>query len=239
MDCPCVGLAGKNTGAILLLLGLFLSLVGSVFTVMGWLDSASGTSMDWNKLLGPIILSVGGTFMLVSVCSFGMCPCLPYRLTGERAEEEEVAEEQRAASEVRPRDPAATTTGHSFVFNGVQHPMVFQCATVAAQSNPPPYDSLTPQHHQQHQQHPVGETQAGDPVLGLHRAGPPPPCFYHQFPGENPAFTTEDGFPLGCSHALTSQTRSRVQDGQQGEEKDESTTWPPPPPAYKDIYRPA
>ncbi|CAL8387656.1 unnamed protein product [Boreogadus saida] len=217
---PLTGLVGEKTRGVFLLLGIFLCLMGSVFTITGCLEH-NDHHLEWEGLLGPIMLSVGGVFMLISTCSFRMFPCLLYRLTGERAEVEEAAEEHRGAAEL------------SFVFNGVQPPVVFHCA---AQFSPPPYDSLAPpqQHHhhqlyQHHQLHPVGDR------------GPPPPCFHHLFPVENAAFTSEDGFPLGRGRALTRPTRSRVQDGQQGEEKDEdnSSTCSPPPPAYEDIYPPA
>ncbi|CAL8387654.1 unnamed protein product [Boreogadus saida] len=146
-------------------------------------------------------------------------PAVP--ANGERAEVEEAAEEHRGAAEL------------SFVFNGVQPPVVFHCA---AQFSPPPYDSLAPpqQHHhhqlyQHHQLHPVGDR------------GPPPPCFHHLFPLRERSLHLRGRLPLGRGRALTRPTRSRVQDGQQGEEKDEdnSSTCSPPPPAYEDIYPPA
>ncbi|XP_059906410.1 transmembrane protein 174 [Gadus macrocephalus] len=228
--CPHTGLVGEKTRGVFLLLGVFLCLMGSVFTITGCLErpgeGGGDHPLEWESLLGPIMLSAGGVFMLIRTCSFRMFPCLPHRLTGERAEEEEAAAEHRGAAEL------------SFVFNGVQPPVVFHCA---AQFSPPPYDSLAPppppqqqqQHHHQlyrHRQlHPVGDR------------GPPPPCFHHLFPVENAAFTSEDGFPLGRGRALTRPARSRVLDGQQGEEKDEdnSSTCSPPPPAYEDIYPPA
>ncbi|XP_030210822.1 transmembrane protein 174 [Gadus morhua] len=222
--CPLTGLVGEKTRGVFLLLGIFLCLMGSVFTITGCLEH-NDHHLEWESLLGPIMLSVGGVFMLISTCSFRMFPCLLYRLTGERAEEEqEAAEEHRGAAEL------------SFVFNGVQPPVVFHCA---AQFSPPPYDSLAPPPQQQQQHHP--QLYQHRPLHPVGNRGPPPPRFHHLFPVENAAFTSEDGFPLGRGRALTRPARSRVQDGQQGEEKDEdnSSTCSPPPPAYEDIYPPA
>uniref|UniRef100_A0A3B4AWQ7 Uncharacterized protein n=1 Tax=Periophthalmus magnuspinnatus TaxID=409849 RepID=A0A3B4AWQ7_9GOBI len=55
----------KNSAA-LMFSGIFLGLVGT----LGWQEYNSNTTFDGTPLLGPVLSSVGGTFMLTSVCKF-------------------------------------------------------------------------------------------------------------------------------------------------------------------------
>ncbi|XP_041707599.1 transmembrane protein 174 [Coregonus clupeaformis] len=66
---------GENTGATLLFSGIFMDLVRMTFAVMGWHKYDVSRSFEWTQLLGPILLSVGGTFILISVCMFRMLSC--------------------------------------------------------------------------------------------------------------------------------------------------------------------
>lgn len=118
---------GEKIGAALLFSGLFLSLFGTTCTILGWLNYQESLTFEWTQLLGPVLLSVGGTFILTSVCKFGLLSCLPCRHW-----EEEVA------------TPAMeqTTTGQSFVFNAINHPIMFHGST-AVLCIPPPYNFVT------------------------------------------------------------------------------------------------
>ncbi|NWU33615.1 TM174 protein, partial [Hylia prasina] len=112
---------GDKAGTTLLFSGVFLGLVGITFTVMGWIKYDGITHLEWTQLLGPILLSVGVTFILIAVCKFNMLTCKPCK---ER--EENASEPDQAAS------------GQSFVFTGINQPITFHGATVV-QYIPPPY----------------------------------------------------------------------------------------------------
>ncbi|NXV55340.1 transmembrane protein 174 [Molothrus aeneus] len=114
---------GDKAGTTLLFSGVFLGLVGITFTVMGWIKYDGITHLEWTQLLGPILLSVGVTFILIAVCKFNMLTCKPCK---ER--EENTSELDQAAS------------GQSFVFTGINQPITFHGATVV-QYIPPPYPS--------------------------------------------------------------------------------------------------
>uniref|UniRef100_A0A8C1M1M4 Transmembrane protein 174 n=1 Tax=Cyprinus carpio TaxID=7962 RepID=A0A8C1M1M4_CYPCA len=58
---------GDKAGATLLLSGVFLGLVGMTFTAMGWTNYNVSHNYEWTQLLWLSLLSVGGTFMLISI----------------------------------------------------------------------------------------------------------------------------------------------------------------------------
>uniref|UniRef100_A0A8C7TJQ6 Transmembrane protein 174 n=1 Tax=Oncorhynchus mykiss TaxID=8022 RepID=A0A8C7TJQ6_ONCMY len=119
---------GEKTGATLLFSGIFLDLVGMTFKVMGWLKYNVSRSFEWTQLLDPILLSVGGTFILISICMFRILSC---RVCKPKDRGEEFSE-------------SLTIPGscQSIVFNGINQPIMFHKATVV-QYIPSPYGFVT------------------------------------------------------------------------------------------------
>ncbi|KAM9820915.1 transmembrane protein 174 [Neosynchiropus ocellatus] len=82
-----------KTGTALLFCGIFLALVGVTFTAMGWLRYRLSTTMEWPQMLGPVLISLGGAFVLTSIFRYGMVSCWSCRqwdpdvLDGPRMEE--------------------------------------------------------------------------------------------------------------------------------------------------------
>ncbi|XP_075710987.1 transmembrane protein 174 [Rhinoderma darwinii] len=172
---PDVQVSNRDkAGATLLFSGIFLGLVGITFTVMGWIRREGYQGFEWTQLLGPILLSVGVTFALISVCKFKMLTCKSCKGSND--------------TDVEPEQPQA---GQSFVFTGINQPITFHGATVV-QYIPPPYtthDAIT------------RSSNASPPVPSNRTAGlvnviPPPPIFPPQYssiyPLENPAFVEDE-----------------------------------------------
>uniref|UniRef100_A0A8D0BQL6 Transmembrane protein 174 n=1 Tax=Salvator merianae TaxID=96440 RepID=A0A8D0BQL6_SALMN len=102
-----------KAGATLLFSGVFLGLVGMTFTVMGWVKHEGMQRFDWTQMLGPILLSVGVTFLLIAVRKFKMFTCTSCN-----------------QSEERVPDLECIPSGQSFVFAGISQPITFHGATV-------------------------------------------------------------------------------------------------------------
>lgn len=68
-------LEGRKTGAALLFSGVLLALLGVTFTATGWQYYKSKPDFEWIQLLGPVLISVGGTFVLTSICRFPVLTC--------------------------------------------------------------------------------------------------------------------------------------------------------------------
>ncbi|CAB1318825.1 unnamed protein product [Coregonus sp. 'balchen'] len=97
-----------KTGATVMFSGIFLA--------MGWLKYGVSRSFKWTQLLGPILLSVGGTFILISICKFRMLSC---RACKQSDYDEELSESLEIPG-----------SGQLFVFNGINQPIMFHGATV-------------------------------------------------------------------------------------------------------------
>ncbi|XP_051979410.1 transmembrane protein 174-like [Xyrauchen texanus] len=203
---------GDKAGATLLFSGVFLALVGMTFTAMGWTNYNVNHSSEWTQLLGPILLSVGGTFVLISICKFRMLSCQACKQNdGERTSE---------------ADPLPPLSGPSFVFTGLSQPITFHRATVV-QYIPPPYASVV-------------QDQSLVPVNGLHSSHQPiavtvstPPQYYSVYPMENSAFISSE-----YDNATAEQRESRNYSSSEEEGK---ATRPAAdsafsPPAYEELF---
>uniref|UniRef100_A0A672REV0 Transmembrane protein 174 n=1 Tax=Sinocyclocheilus grahami TaxID=75366 RepID=A0A672REV0_SINGR len=158
---------GDKAGATLLFSGVFLGLVGMTFTAMGWTNYNFSHIYEWTQLLGPILLSVGGTFVLISICKFRMLSCLSCK--------------QNDGERTPATDSLPPLSGPSFIFTRFNQPITFHRATVV-QYIPPPYNSVVPD-------------QSLSLVNGLHSNHQPlavtvntPPLYYSMYPVENPGF---------------------------------------------------
>lgn len=172
-------LDGEKTGAALLCSGLCLALVGVTLTAMGWQRYQGNPNFQWPQLLGPILISVGGTFVLTSVCRFGITSCRPCRHWDEEVLVVPVMEQ--------------TSAGHSITLGGINQPIVLQGATTMLRI-PPPYNFIA------HEGSQAPELQPCRSVNGLLAALPPLDAPH---PADNAAFTAE-----GCAHG-TELDRSR------------------------------
>ncbi|KAM4808288.1 transmembrane protein 174 [Rhinophrynus dorsalis] len=164
---------GDKAGATLLFSGLFLGLVGITFTVMGWIRRDGFERFEWTQLLGPILLSVGVTFALISVCKFKMLTCKSCKTSEDSA-----------------LDAEQPTGGQSFVFTGINQPITFHGATVL-QYIPPPY---TPQDGF------ALNTTSLPPVLSpslvnLASSTMCPPQYDSIYPMDNPTFEEDEPSP--------------------------------------------
>lgn len=158
-----------KAGATLLFSGVFLGLVGMTFTTMGWTYYNDSHSYEWTQLLGPILLSVGGTFVLISICKFQMLSCLSCEQnSGERTPESE---------------PLPPLSGPSFVFTRLSQPITFHRATVV-QYIPPPYTSVVPDQNLGPINGPVKSHQPLEVPVST------PPQYYSVYPMENPGFNS-------------------------------------------------
>ncbi|XP_072549471.1 transmembrane protein 174 [Salminus brasiliensis] len=202
---------GDKAGATLLFSGVFLSLVGMTFTAMGWINYEVSNNFEWTQLLGPILLSVGGTFVLISICKFRMFSCQACKIQ---------------TDEGVPEIDLPPLSGPSFVFSGINQPITFHRATVV-QYIPPPYTSAV----QDSSLSSVTGFQPNQQPLAVTVSTPP--HYYSIYPMENPAFSED-----GETHELTEEgreTRILNQSGEVDEEKAEASDSISPP-AYEDLY---
>uniref|UniRef100_A0A3P8X9T4 Transmembrane protein 174 n=1 Tax=Esox lucius TaxID=8010 RepID=A0A3P8X9T4_ESOLU len=192
----------NKTGVSLLFSGIFLGLVGLALTSMGCLKYSYSKSFESTQLLGPVLLSVGGTFFFISVCKFRMLSC---QVLKQRDSDEELSESL---------DIPVSRAGQSFVFNGINQPIMFHTPTVM-QYIPTPYGSVT---------------QVIDSTNGVPRDLPP--HYYNVCQMGNAAFTGDDSRPANTR--LTGSLENP--DDGKGSEEDCSAEPSSPPPAYRTIY---
>ncbi|TKS84670.1 Transmembrane protein 174 [Collichthys lucidus] len=200
-------LDGEKTGTTLLFTGVFLAIVGVIFTTMGWHNYLSNTTtFEWTQLLGPILISVGGTFVLTSVCKFGIISCWPCG---------------KPDDEAMPATPVMeqNSTRHSFTLNGINQPIVLHSST-AMLCLPPVYDFITD----------FGTQWPGGSVNDV-RAGVPP----HVYCVDNAAFTAAAAEEEDSTETHCRRSRNEKTEDEGGRDDDSSSTCSRPP-AYEDIY---
>ncbi|XP_036062755.1 transmembrane protein 174 [Onychomys torridus] len=207
-----------KAGATLLFSGIFLGLVGITFTVMGWIKYQGVSHFEWTQLLGPILLSVGVTFILIAVCKFKMLSC-----------------QWCTEGEERVLDSNQTSGAQSFFFNGISQPITFHGATVV-QYIPPPYGSQEPlgmnAAYLQPMMSPCGLGLV--PSSGAVAATPNPPQYYTIYPQDNAAFVENEGYSpfVGVGNDRPSSDADQPE-GMQTEEEASVRVSPPP---YEEIY---
>ncbi|XP_004480301.1 transmembrane protein 174 [Dasypus novemcinctus] len=201
-----------KAGATLLFSGIFLGLVGITFTVIGWIKYQGVSHFEWTQLLGPILLSVGVTFILIAVCKFKMLSC-------------QLCKE----SEERVLDSEQTPSGQSFVFTGINQPITFHGATVV-QYIPPPSGSPEPlgmsTSYLQPVMNPCGLLPSGGAVAAM----PSPPQYCTIYPQENVAFVDDEDYPPYLDRSSLGADQFEAT---QLEDEDCACFSPPP---YEEIY---
>ncbi|XP_069016571.1 uncharacterized protein tmem174 [Embiotoca jacksoni] len=176
-------LDGEKTRVTLLLSGVFLAVVGVAFTAVGWHHYSADPSFEWTQLLGPILISVGGTFILTGVCKFGSICCWPRRQP----------EDEVFVIPVREQ----TSRGHPLVFRGVTRPVVLPDAT--RMLGIPPACNFVSQEVRQ-----AGALQPGSSVSDVHAALPPYDAVYCV---DNAGFTEEGDGSAGSSFPVPMEVR--------------------------------
>ncbi|XP_001504060.3 transmembrane protein 174 [Equus caballus] len=205
-----------KAGATLLFSGIFLGLVGITFTVMGWIKYQGVSHFEWTQLLGPILLSVGVTFILIAVCKFKMLSC-------------QLCKE----SEERVLDAEQTAGGQSFVFTGINQPITFHGATVV-QYIPPPYGSQEPIGMNTTYLQPVVNPCSLIPSGGAVATMPSPPQYYTIYPPENAAFVDDQDY-LSFTDGGNDRSSPDAEQLEETQLEDvDSATFSPP--SYEEIY---
>ncbi|XP_043094271.1 transmembrane protein 174 [Puntigrus tetrazona] len=199
---------GDKAGAMLLSSGVLLGLVGMIFTAMGWTNYNFNRGYEWTQLLGPILLSVGGTFVLISICKFRMLSCLGCK---------------RNDGEETPDMPPLS--GPSFIFTRLNQPITLHRATLV-QYIPPPYTSVEPDQNLG----PVNGLHSTHQPL----AGPvnTPPQYYSMYPAENPGLNSDER-----ENATAERRENRSRSVSEEEEEKKSAAGSASPPAYEDLFR--
>ncbi|XP_023678776.1 transmembrane protein 174 [Paramormyrops kingsleyae] len=205
------GCDADKVRATLLCSGVFLVLVGTTFTIMGWINYDGSKIFEWTQLLGPALLCIGVTFILIGLCKIKNFHCKFWK----------VNEEQAVADQIPPTQ--------SFVFTGINQPIMFHGTTVV-QYIPPPCGIVTNDRITTNNNQSSG--------FELHRVPTTsqPPQYYTIYPLDNPIFSEDDP----CTQSLRVDD-SDIRDCGPDERPDWKMTADEmpncsAPPAYEDIF---
>ncbi|XP_036384655.1 transmembrane protein 174 [Megalops cyprinoides] len=199
---------GDKAGATLLFSGVFLGLVGITFTVMGWINYDISKSFEWTQLLGPILLSVGVTFVLIGVCKFKMLTCKLCKHCDDRPQEAEPPQ-----------------SAQSFVFTGINQPITFHGATVV-QYIPPPYA---------HDGGAANNVSSRGILPGVSRTTCPPQ-YCTIYPLDNPSFAGDDHCTPSLQVDSSNSRNHENEERPDGKASTDETLDSSAPPAYGDIF---
>ncbi|XP_073467878.1 transmembrane protein 174 [Aquarana catesbeiana] len=203
-----------KAGATLLFSGIFVGLVGITFTAMGWIQRDDKNRFEWTQLLGPLLLSVGVTFALISVCKFKLLSCKPCN-----SNEDTVLEADQLSA------------GQSFVFTGINQPITFHGATVV-QYIPPPYSAQDANEITSPMPTPVITSNSGSSTPIVMASPVFPPEYHCVYARDNPAFVEEI-----TNLTLTDTENDRSPYFRRQHEQFQSVnTYSGPPPSYAEIF---
>ncbi|XP_026154144.1 transmembrane protein 174 [Mastacembelus armatus] len=204
-------LDGEKTGATLLFSGVILALVGITFTNLGWKHYQASSDFVWTQLLGPILISVGGTFVLTSVCKFGVMSWWSCRHWGKEVP-------------VRP-EMEQTSRAPFFTISALSQPIMLNSTTTMLPT-PPAYDGITQEVRR------ASDFLHVSFVDGVHVALPAHDgvnCV------GNAAFTSEEeDSPTSCTETYQRRRTEKTED--ESGCADESDATCSSPPAYEDLY---
>ncbi|MFT7815634.1 hypothetical protein Z043-101311 [Arapaima gigas] len=130
---------------------------------MGWLNYERSGIFEWTQLLGPILLFVGASFVVIGFCKVKKLNCKFWEVNDEQPTEGE---------QMTPPQP--------FVFTGIGQPYAFRGATVV-QYVPPPY--AIPAHNC---------SSANNIPPGSLPITTCPPQYYTIYPVDNPVFSGDE-----------------------------------------------
>ncbi|XP_061464702.1 transmembrane protein 174, partial [Rhineura floridana] len=206
-----------KAGATLLFSGAFLGLVGITFTVMGWAKYEDAIRFEWIQLLGPILLSVGVTFLLIAVCKFKMLAC-----------------KSCSPSEERASDMGQIPGAQSIVFTGISHPINFHSATVVQYI--PSYSTQERISMNSANVHQVLSHSGIPPFSGPLIPASSPPRYFNVNPLDNSAFSADENPAYLSADTRSGRSTDSLQEPAGMLDEDICSDISPPP--YEKLFSP-
>ncbi|XP_003216367.1 transmembrane protein 174 [Anolis carolinensis] len=202
----------SKAGTTFLFSGFFLGAVGVTFTVMGWVKHEGVLRFAWTQLLGPVLLVVGISFLLIAVVRFKVFECKSWNQSEERG-----SETNQMAS------------GQSFVFTGISRPITFRGARVVRYI--PSYEteggvSMNSTNFRQLPSHSA-------PIIPV-----PCPHYYNVYPPDNTVFSVDENRSAFFTvDSRSERSTSSCEEPQQALDDDPCSDYLPPP--YDKVFPPS